>query len=840
MGDRNFRLSSRVRPVRYDFTVTPDLSAKRFSAIGTVTFRADDAFSGLVLHGVALDVVKASIAGRLATVSIDAESQTLQFSLGATLPAGEAVLEVEYGGLLHDDLRGFYLAGGIGVTQFEAADARRVFPCFDEPSFKAPWGLAIVAAPGVTVISNGDELRREALSDGRERIVFRDTPTMSSYLVAMVVGGLTGSAPRVERRVPIRTWSVPEKAHLSGFGQECAAAVLPLLEDYFDRPYAFGKLDQVGIPDFEAGAMENSGCVTFREVLLLVDAEKSPLSVQKRVAEVITHELAHQWFGNLVTMQWWDDLWLNEAFATWMAYKIVDQWRPGWRMWDDFENGKHAALGLDAMASTHPIRMEVKNADEATENFDLITYEKGGAMLRMLEGFLGADAFRAGIRDYMKRHEYGNASAEDLWNALGRASNQPIAEVADGWITRGGYPLVTVEVDGSRVSLAQRRFFAEPEAFAKGSDETWIVPIVLKWADDAGLHETRLLLRDRTSEVRLEASGPVRFVFANAGGAGFYRVRYADGVAPLLANARSLEPVERLNLIADAWALFRAGAGDLATALDLLFDAARETDYTVLGEVAARLDGIDRRFIGDGERAGFRARVAAAFGPAFRAMGWDGQAGDSDDVKLRRAALARIVAGVGREEAAAGEAASRWWQVVSGERAIDPNLLDLVSVVAARRGDDAGFERFVQLARTENDPAAKRRALVALGSFESPSLVQRALAEFAGETVPKQDATTYLAALLGNRAARTAAWTYMSSNWAQVREKTSAPMLTRRLIETMGELFERRVEIEAWFEREAESLSAGPQAIRQTAERMRLDEEVRRRAMPALASWLSR
>ena len=243
-----------------------------------------------------------------------------------------------------------------------------------------------------------------------------------------------------------------------------AEAALPRLEAYFGLPYAFGKVDQVGLPDFEAGAMENAGLVTFREVALLLDPATASLAQRKRVAEVVSHELAHMWFGNLVTMTWWDDLWLNEAFATWMAYVVVDAWRPEWRVWLQFDQGKAAAMGLDALHSTHPIRAEVRTVAEATESFDLITYEKGGAVLRMIEGYLGAETFREGIRLYMRRHARGNAVADDLWRALGEASGQPVLALANAWIDRPGFPLVTraLERVRARLQLSQRRFFSKP------------------------------------------------------------------------------------------------------------------------------------------------------------------------------------------------------------------------------------------------------------------------------------------------------------------------------------------------------------------------------------------
>ena len=313
-------------------------------------------------------------------------------------------------------------------------------------------------------ISNGKVVRDDNDGNGGRRLTFAPTPPLSSYLVALVVGPLVASPVAGGARRADPTWTTPEKRQLTAFAQDTAAAVLPRLEDYFGLPYPFGKLDQIGVPDFEAGAMENAGAVTFREVALLADPATAPLAVQKRVAEVITHELAHQWFGNLVTMVWWDDLWLNEAFATWMAYKIVDDWRPSWRIWMDFEAGKGAALALDALVSAHPIRADVNNAEEAGESFDAITYEKGGAVLRMIEGFLGEDRFRDGIRLYMRRHREANATADDLWGALGEASAQPILEMANGWIRQTGYPLLdvalategSVSVDADAAPLLRR------------------------------------------------------------------------------------------------------------------------------------------------------------------------------------------------------------------------------------------------------------------------------------------------------------------------------------------------------------------------------------------------
>ncbi|HEX2568645.1 MAG TPA: M1 family metallopeptidase [Polyangia bacterium] len=851
MGDKNFRLSPAIRPERYRFTVAPDLGSDTFTGRGSIELVLDRPAREITLHGVHLTVTAARLGapGHLHPVrwSTDADSQTITFTDdsagpgGAELAAGPAVLEIEWSGVFQKDLRGLYRAGGMAVTQFEAADARRVFPCFDEPPFKAAWEVAIETVPGLSVLSNGAVVSDE--THGTRRLVkFAPTPRMSSYLVALIVGQLQASAEKIVRNVPIRTWSVPDKIHLTGFAQDCAAAVLPLLEDYFARPYVFGKLDQIGIPDFEAGAMENSGCITFREIALLVDPAKAPLNIQKRVAEVITHELAHQWFGNLVTMCWWDDLWLNEAFATWMAYKIGDVWRPAWRMWDDFEQGKAAALHLDSLESTHPIRGEVRNADEATENFDLITYEKGGAMLRMIEGYLGEAAFREGIRAYMRDHAFKNTVANDLWRALAQSSQQPVEALANGWIGRPGYPLVELRREGNHVKLRQRRFYADPARFraAAEAEPPWLVPVVLRFADDAGVHEARMLLGDREGEVTLPARGEVKFVCGNQNGAGFYRVRYEPAeLAALARHSAQLSAVERVNLVADAWALFRADAAPLAPLIDLLVSLASDRDYTVLGEVVSRLDALERRFAAPGDRSKVRRIVESLLLPQLGEVGWDVAPGEEDGVRLRRAALVRGLGLVARAPSVLAEARARLERSWRGEAgALDANLLDAATVATARAGDAAMFDELVRMKERDPDPAAKRRCLVALASFESSPLIERAVNLILDPVVPMQDITTYVGALLSNGTARAAAWDYLRAQWPKVHEKSAAPMLTRRMVESLGELTDRRAEVEAFFTAQAAAFAAVPQAVNQTRERLRLDEEVHARATRALSDWL--
>src|SRR5438105_1942953 len=703
------------------------------------------------LHGIGLNVTRARarVQDRAlkAAIGADAESETITLRFEEELP-GNAILDLAWNGSFSPGLRGLYRAGPLAVTQFEAADARRVFPCFDEPAFKARWNLQLVGLPdGVTALSNGAVIKDQKEPGGGRTVQFAETTPLSSYLVAICIGELASSPERKARAYPVRTWAVPQKQALTAFGQEVACAVLPLLEDYFGQPYAYGKVDQVGVPDFEAGAMENAGCITYREVALLLDPKSAPLNIQKRVAEVITHELSHQWFGNLVTMVWWDDLWLNEAFATWMAYKIVDQWRPQWRVWMDFEVGKRGASHLDALKSSHPIRAEIKNAEEASESFDAITYEKGGAILRMIEGYLGESKFRDGIRLYMREHREANATADDLWGALARSSGQPILELANGWIRQTGYPLVSIREQGGKLHLSQRRFFADPQA--QPEPTRWLVPLVLR----IGGREVRHLMS--AAEEIIEPGAPLQWVLGNAGARGFYRTAYdPELLRRLIETLPGLAPEERMGLISDQWALVRANVVRLEDFLRLLAGLKSEEDHSVLDEVVGRLAWLEQRGVADADRSALQRWIGQLFTGTGADLGWEPAKGETDERRLRRAAVLRALTLVARDPAAVREAVERYHLYLKHPQELDPNLLDLVVGAAARTADEKRFEELKQRAAVELDPAAKRRYLHSLAAVEAPELTQKAVDLALDPFVQMQDFSSYLGALLANRVTR--------------------------------------------------------------------------------------
>ena len=844
---KNFRLPLDAKPVRYRAHLAPDLEKGTFEGRLELELALEKPRRELHLHAIGLEIERARARTPGKTIKVekvtpDAESETVTLTFVEELPAGSCVLDLAWSGKFSAGLRGLYRAGPLAVTQFEAADARRVFPCFDEPAFKATWSLALVGIPeGKAAIGNGALVKDQREPDGRRTVEFAETPKLSSYLIALCVGDLAASETAQARGgIPVRTWAVPAKKELTAFAQEVACAALPLLEDYFGQPYAYGKLDQIGVPDFEAGAMENAGAITYRETALLLDPATAPINVQKRVAEVITHELSHQWFGNLVTMVWWDDLWLNEAFATWMAYKIVDQWRPSWRVWMDFEVGKGAALHLDAMKSSHPIRAEIKNAEEASESFDAITYEKGGAILRMIEGYLGEEKFRDGIRLYMKKHREANATADDLWGALAEASGQPILQLANGWIRQTGYPLLTVREQQGKVKLSQRRFLSDPSANEEGAPTEWLVPVVLRFSDRKGVKEVRVLLSQVEQVVDLAPEGELNWILGNVGARGFYRTAYdAEWQRRIVQALPDLAPEERMALVSDQWALVRAGALKPAAFLDLLAGMKRETDHVVLDELVSRLAYLEARCVSEPDRRPFHSWVRSHFAGEGADLGWEPRQGEGDERRLQRAAVLRALTLIAREPQFLADAQERF-QMHLGEnpQRLDPNLLDIVVAAAARSADTARFEELLSLAQTENDPAGKRRYLHALAMVERNDLLQRSVDLALQEVVQMQDFSSYLGVLLSNRFTRELAWRLIQDRWEEVRKKADSPMILRRLVEALGALPER-----AHFEQVEAFLAAHPvegakQAVAQTLERLRMDVTLRERLLPEVGAWL--
>lgn len=851
-----FRLPEHVRPLHYQVHIAPALEAGTFSGSVNVELAFAKPTDRIFLHAVDITVGAATIrVGREqypAEIHTHAKDEAIEVRLPQRFPAGKARLVLDFEGRLQTSLRGFYGAVSdgrhYGFTQLEAADARRFFPCFDEPSFKARFTFIVTTEAKNAVISNGPIEREEQLADGRKRVHFATTPKLSTYLCALCVGELEASEERRVGRTPIRVWHVPGKGHLTTFALEAAVAALTRLEDYFSLDYPYEKLDLIAVPDFEAGAMENAGAVTFRETLLLIDPVHATLGEKKRVAEVIAHELAHMWYGDLVTMAWWNDLWLNEAFATWMAFRVVDAWRPEWRMWNNFEHHRAAAFNLDALANTHPIYAEVHSPAQATENFDAITYEKGASVVRMVENYLGANVFRSGVRKYIRRHREGNAEAADLWKALEEASGQKIHGVVRAWIEQPGFPLLKAERsdnDGIAVlALRQQRFFANP----KHSDtkQRWPLPLVIKVGTKRG--STRLvrqLVTKGREKIELGNASTISWVYANAAEGGFHRPLHDERNLEVLSGSlsTSLTAAERMGLAGHQWAAVRGGHARIESFLELVGKLGDETDFDVLDALGGPLRYIEDYIAPEAGEKGveaFRAWVASTFSPALRSLGWGGDGGESEDTRVRRASLLRLVGEIGDDPAVVAEAMSRVDAYFADRNTLEPNLADSVISIAARHGDASFYDRLLKIVPESQTPQEKRRFQMALADFQPASLVDRTLALTLKDDISTQDVGIAYIRLFANRdlAARERTWAFVKKKWDAVSRRLP-PMMVSRVVDATPTLRTKihKKDVAAFFK--THPVPTAHRALKQAMERFDLNADFAKRAAKGLRAWLA-
>ena len=845
-----YRLPRTAVPTRYDIRLEPDLTTLTFRGAETVTLTVAEPVREIVLNAVDLAVDEAAIDGdggaQRADVALDETAERCRLTFARPVTAGTRRLTLGFRGTLNDKLRGFYrsvykdpsgVSRTMAATQFEATDARRAFPCWDEPDFKAVFALTVAIDPALTAVSN-TRIVSERSEGGRKVVTFADTIRMSTYLMALVVGELEATEPVMVGRTPLRVWCVPGKRRLAAFGQRVGAASLAFFEDYYGLPYPGDKLDLLAIPDFAAGAMENLGAITFRETALLVDESAAAHAELERIADVVAHENAHMWFGDLVTMRWWNGIWLNEAFATFMEMLAVDAWKPEWRRWTTFGVSRAAALSVDGLHSTRPIEFPVRAPREADAMFDVLTYEKGASVLRMLEQYLGAEVFRQGVRQYLDRHRFDNADTVDLWDALGRASSQPIPAVMDGWIFKPGYPLVSVRRDtGGHLVLAQQRFTYLPEPLppAAAAPETrWQIPVQYRLA--AGGTE-RVLLSG--AETRVRAPERLEAVVVNAGGHGFYRVRYApDLLDALLARLDTLAAIERFNLVNDAWAVAVAGLAGLTGYLDLTARFRGEGDRNVWSILLASF-GVLNRVIGDADRPRLEALVRDRATAAFQALGWTPRPDEDELARQLRGDLVRALGVLGSDPAVQARAAERYEAALADPGAVDPNVLPALIAVVAHTGDARRYEEFSERFRSATTPQEEQRYLYALTAFRQRELVLQTLERTINGEIRTQDAPFVVRALLMTVHAREAAWEFVKTHW-DTMDRLYPKHGLRRMAEGVIGLVTPELEADVHGFFRDRTIDLGGKILEQYLEQLRIGVTLRAREGAALSAYVAR
>jgi puromycin-sensitive aminopeptidase len=791
----DFRLAGDVRPTRYALHFDLDLERWTSTGAATITLRLARATREITLHAVDLDI---KTGGDVAGVTYDPESQTATLTLARELPAGTSDLALTWTGEIAEKLRGLYRSTRPGeryaATQFEAADARRAFPCFDEPAFKATFAVELVHDPSLVAISNMP-VERAADGAGRRLTVFRETPLMSSYLVAFTVGPYEATPPaRTTTAVETRVWLPKGTADQAIYARDAHVRVIEWLERYTGIPYPFPpKVDAIGIPDFEAGAMENPGAITYRTTYLAADQKTASTATFKLIFSVAAHELTHMWWGDLVTMAWWNDLWLNESFASFVGEKCTATLNPEWRFWRDVVSQNTPAFNLDSLVSTHPISMEAKNVDEANERFDAVTYLKGQGVLRMIENYLGDDDFRSGVRIYLGRHKWANATAGDFWRALDESSKRDVTGLATAWITEPGHPLVTCAVretaTGLTVDLGQERFFADPGA--KPTPQLWPVPLVFRYgAKDGSVKELRHLLSAATGSVELPGA---TWYFPNGGGAGFYRYAFDDRSIGLLAdNLGKLTPEERLSLMDDQWALARARRATVGQVLGLVAGLKGEDDLYVLRGLADILSWLHHNAVRAPSERAFRELVDSIFRPQLEKLGWENREDDTSDEREKRQL---VISALGHWAAAPdvrAEAKRRITAHLDGATRLQPDVAGPIASTAAIEGDAALYERYVARMKEaqKTDPQEEARFRGALTSFYDPVLIDRYARAIFSDLIKDQDRSVLIRAMGPLKNAREAAFRAVDANWDEYVTKMD-PGGKQRVVNGLGHLTPR-------------------------------------------------
>jgi len=771
------RLPVSVIPDHYAITITPDLAAEKFSGQETIDVDIKEPIDTITFHSVDLDlhdVVVASGSKLLnPTVTLDAPNEMASLKFSQTVPPGKASIRISFNGSLGAQLRGLYLSKmptrKYAVTQFESIDARRAFPCFDEPAMKATFDITLVVDNGDTAISNGAIASDTPAGPGKHAIRFRNTLKMSTYLVAMLVGDFQCVTGGVDD-IPIRVCSVPGMQNLSKFALSAAEAAVSFYDKYYAIKYPFGKLDLIGIPDFEAGAMENAGAITFRETALLLDDKTASVEAKRGVAGVIAHEIAHQWFGDLVTMKWWDDIWLNEGFATFMAPKPLIAWHPEWRNDLDQVNGTNGSLGIDSTRSTRPIRQKAETRNEINALFDGIAYGKTAAVLRMEENWVGEETFRDGIRAYLKKYSYGNAAAEDWWGTMTTATKQPFDVVMKSFVDQTGAPLLHATEacgeDGKRsVTITQERLLprsAPPVA------QSWTIPICGHEAGAPAASPCRLISKPADTYMTAACDRPI---FLSRNGAGYFVTDYSATMrSGLRAHVGEMPPAEQISLHGNEWLLVRAMREDVSDYLALLRAMPRPAERPLVAAIGNNIEFLNSRLVDDTNRAAWQAYVRQVM-RGYAPLTWEAPAGETGEQRIMRAMTLGVLGVAGQDPEVIAGARRVAEQYMNDPSSVDAVIADRALGIAAINGDEAFFDKVLEHVKTAPTPEVAQRYRDLIPGFRDPKLIARAVDYIYSDQVRSQDLPNMAGGLFFNPAAKQIAWNAAKAHWDVLNQK---------------------------------------------------------------------
>ena len=814
-----YRLARTVVPSAYRIFITPNLETATFTGRVEIDVDIAEAVSTITLNALELELGAATVTAagtgrRSVEIQQDEKFETAKFEFDEAIPKGPAVVEIAFTGILNDRLHGFYrstftdpsgVKQTIATTQFENTDARRAFPCWDEPAFKATYQVNLTVPSHLAAYSNSAVTSDTDLGNGQRTVSFAPTMKMSTYLVAFIVGPFEETAALDVDGVPLRIVAPVGNAHLTDHALEAGAFALRFFSTYFDISYPGDKLDMIAIPDFAQGAMENLGCITYCMPDLLIDPSTASLAEMKRVAKVVMHEIAHMWFGDLVTMEWWEGIWLNEAFATFMEVLCQDAFRPQWEVWVSFGAARDMALEIDGLHATRPIEYEVVSPEDTRGMFDRLTYEKGAAVLRMLEQYLGEELYRNGIRHYLLKHSYANTKTTDLWDALEEVSGQPVRDVMNTWILQGGYPLVTL----AHGTLTQAPFAYGPSSGSSSIGSSWKIPVTTR-SLSTGVRNVRLLADE---PVGIDDESPV---VVNAGGSGYYRSRYgASELAAIAGHVGELDALERATLVSDSWALLFSSQIEWAEFLAIAKSLGDQDEPTPWGTVATAFSMVHRALTPE-QRSGFVASVREVFQPQFDRLAWTARSGEGELAPQLRAVVLATLGTIGEDESIHTEANRRF-----DANEIEGDLANSIIRVVANQDRPGDYATFLERYRHAPSPQEEQRYLRGLMGFNE-ELVALDAADRAFSEFRNQDASSIIGILSSNAETGPAVWKFATARWDEALKKFPMNSLSYM---TLGI---RTFINDAAFADEVEkfhrdhSLGGEQNAVQQNIERMRV------------------
>ena len=841
------RLPETARPENYKLTFTPDLRSAKFEGVETITLRVLKPTSEITLNAVDIDFhdVTITAAGTTQKAKVTPEKDKEMVVLGVDRPlgAGPATVHITYTGILNDEMRGFYLGKDdqgrkYAATQFEATDARRAFPSFDEPDYKATFDITVVTDKGFAAISN-QKIASDTPGPGDKHTVrFATTAKMSSYLAALVVGNFEYVEGEADG-IPIRVYATTGKKDMGRFALESAQYFLTYFDKYFGIKYPYGKLDLVGLPDFSAGAMENTGCITFRDVLLLIDEKHGSVDLKKTIATVISHEMAHQWFGDLVTMKWWDDIWLNEGFATWMESKPVEAWKPEWNVDLDDVSGAGGTMTLDSLANTRPIHQAAETPAQIQELFDGIAYGKAAAVLRMLESYLGEDTFRAGVNAYVKQHEYANATAEDFWDTQAKTSRKPVDQIMPTWVKQAGLPIVDVQAqcsgNSTSVRLSQQRYYYDKAKFENPGDQLWQIPLCLKGSADSA-PKCELLTKKEDS---FTLPGCSTWVLGNAKANGYYRVGYQPEVVHSLASAAEtkLTPAERIGLQLDIWASVRVGREPVGDYLAFAQGLQHDRNRAVLEDALGLLHYIGEYLVTDNDRGTYRAWLQQFLTPVMSDIGWEPKAGESDEQRTLRTRVFGALAYDARDPQALAEARKIADKALANPSSVDRGLANESLRLAALNGGPDFYDKIMAAVKDTKTPELYYAYFFTLPRFTDQKLLQRTLDFSISPDVRSQDALQLVTGVLANPTGQKLAWDFIRQHWSEL-EKAGGPFASAQVVGATSSFCdsELRDQVTDFFT--AHKVAAAERTYRQSIERINNCVSLKEQQEPQLSAWL--